>query len=63
MQFDKCEYLLNKWVICSLMNRRLPCYEKPKDCQKYYDRFMKECNGGKKEEEDKIFKCSIFSTH
>jgi len=43
-QKQKCDFLLNKWIICSFMNRRLPCYEKPNDCQKYYDKFLKECN-------------------
>ena len=62
---DKCEFLLNKWIVCSFINRRLPCYEKPSDCHKYYERFMKECYIEKqeKQEKEKIFRCSIFSTH
>jgi len=43
MQFDKCEFLLNKWIVCSFINRKLPLYEKQEDCYKYYDRFMEEC--------------------
>jgi len=75
---DNCEYFLNKWVVCSIMNRNLP-YNKPDDCQKYYEIYKKACSSQKEKneqnereereekneqkEQDKIFKCSVFSAH
>jgi len=59
---NKCEFLLKKWAICTMMNQRLPAYEKKADCKKYHEKFMKECyEKSQKEEKDKIFKASVFS--
>jgi len=59
---NKCEFLLNKWAICTMMNRRLPSYEKQTNCKKHHEKFMKECyEKVRKEEKDKIFKASVFS--
>jgi hypothetical protein len=60
---DNCEFLLNKWVICTIISRRLPSY--PDDCQKYYDKIIEECNKSEENDKkiDKIFKCSVFSAH
>ena len=66
---DNCEYFLNKWVVCSIMNRNLP-YNKPDDCQKYYEIYKKACSSQEEQkekneqrEQNKIFKCSVFSAH
>ena len=50
----KCDILMNKYVVCSIMNSKLPYYDKNNNCKLYYKKYMKECTD--KLEKDKFEK-------